>query len=30
MLKPDPQTDERIRKLEVYLGIKRMGQGVKK
>lgn len=30
MLKPDPQTDERIRKLEVYLGIKRMGQGAKK
>ena len=30
MLKPDPQTDDRIRKLEVYLGIKRMGQGMKK
>ena len=28
MLKPDPQTDERIRKLEVYLGIKRMNKGV--
>jgi hypothetical protein len=27
MLKPDPQTGERIRKLEVYLGIKRMGKG---
>lgn len=29
MLKPDPQTDERIRKLEVYLGIKRLGKGPK-
>jgi hypothetical protein len=28
MLKPDPQTDDRIRKLEVYLGIKRMNKGV--
>ncbi len=27
MLKPDPQTDDRIRKLEVYLGIKRMSKG---
>lgn len=26
MLKPDPQTDDRIRKLEVYLGIKRMSK----
>lgn len=27
MLKPDPQTDERVRKLEAYLGIRRINPG---
>lgn len=27
MLKPDPQTDERVRKLEAYLGIRRINTG---